>query len=58
MTISSSLTPEQRIKEPEQQLTEMQKKAEFFEAVVAVLKRDYGVSLVKKPRGKPSRRKK
>ncbi|WP_156115449.1 MULTISPECIES: hypothetical protein [Xenorhabdus] len=58
MTTSSSLTPEQRLKELEQQLTEIEKKAEFFEAVVEVLKRDYGVSLVKKPRGRPSRRKK
>ncbi|PHM39711.1 transposase [Xenorhabdus miraniensis] len=58
MTTSSSLTPEQRIKELEQQLTEMEKKAEFFEAVVEVLKRDYGVSIVKKPRGRLSKRKK
>ncbi len=58
MTSSSSLTPEQRIKELEQQLTEMEKKAEFFEAVVEVLKRDYGVTTVKKPRGKSFRRKK
>ncbi len=58
MTSSSSLTPEQRIKELEQQLVEMEKKAEFFEAVVDVLKRDYGVTVVKKPRGKSSKRKK
>ncbi len=58
MTSSSSLIPEQRIKELEQQLTEMEKKAEFFEAVVEVLKRDYGVTVVKKPRGKSFRRKK
>ncbi|WP_155971250.1 IS3 family transposase [Xenorhabdus nematophila] len=48
MTSSSSLTPEQRIKELEQQLVEMEKKAEFFEAVVDVLKRDYGVTVGKK----------
>ncbi len=42
-------TPEQRIKELEQQLAQAQQKAEFFEAVVDVLKRDYGVSIVKKP---------
>ncbi|MBA0018490.1 IS3 family transposase [Xenorhabdus nematophila] len=48
MTSSSSLTPEQHIKELEQQLTEMEKKAEFFEAVVDVLKRDYGVTVGKK----------
>lgn len=50
-------TPEQRIKELEQQLAQTQQKAEFFEAVVDVLKRDYGVSVVKKPRGKSSGRK-
>lgn len=50
-------TPEQRIKELEQQLAQVQQKADFFEAVVDVLKRDYGVSVVKKPRGKSSKRK-
>lgn len=48
-------TPEQRIKELEQQLAETQQKADFFEAVVDVLKRDYGVSVTKKPRGKSSK---
>lgn len=48
-------TPEQRIKELEQQLAQTQQKAEFFEAVVDVLKRDYGVSIVKKPHGRPSK---
>lgn len=50
-------TPEQRIKELEQQLADTQQKADFFEAVIDVLKRDYGVSLVKKPRGTSSKRK-
>lgn len=50
-------TPEQRIKELEQQLVQAQQKAEFFEAVVDVLKRDYGVSIVKKPHGTSSKRK-
>jgi transposase-like protein len=50
------LTPEQRIKELEQQLTEARQKAEFFEAVVEVLEKDYGVSLVKKQPGKSSRK--
>ena len=50
-------TPEQRIKELEQQLAQSQQKAEFFEAVVDVLKRDFGVSIVKKPRGSSSKRK-
>lgn len=49
-------TPEQRIKELERQLAETQLKADFFEAVVDVLKRDYGVSIVKKPRTTSSKR--
>lgn len=53
---TTPLTPEQRIKELEQQLLDTQQKAEFFEAVVDVLKRDYGVSIVKKPRSKSSRK--
>ena len=50
------LTPEQRIKELEQQLQFMSQKAQFFEAVVDVLKKDYGVSIVKKRPGKSSRK--
>ena len=50
------LTPEQRIKELEEQLRQSQEKAQFFEAVVDVLKKDYGVSVVKKPLGKSSRK--
>jgi len=50
-------TPEQRIKELEQQLAQVQQKADFFEAVIDVLKRDYGVSVVKKPQGTSSKRK-
>jgi transposase-like protein len=50
-------TPEQRIKELEKQLAQVQQKADFFEAVVDVLKRDYGVSIVKKPQGTSSKRK-
>lgn len=49
-------TPEQRIKELEQQLEVMSQKAQFFEAVVDVLKNDYGVSVVKKRPGKSSRK--
>ncbi|MFM4775562.1 IS3 family transposase [Aeromonas veronii] len=41
-------TPEQCIKELEQQLALMSQKAQFFEAVVDVLKNDYGVSIGKK----------
>jgi transposase-like protein len=51
-----TLTPEQRIKELEQQLELMSQKAEFFETVVGVLKNDYSVSLVKKRSGKSSRK--
>ena len=42
------LTPEQRIKELEQQLAESQVKAEFFEAVINVLKEEHGVRITKK----------
>jgi len=58
MSEPSSLTPEQRIKELEQQLADTKQRADFFEAVLDVLKRDYGVSLVKKPRGKSSKKNK
>ena len=50
------LTPEQRIKELEEQLAFSNQKAQFFEAVVNVLKNDYGVSVVKKRPGKSSRK--
>lgn len=42
------LTPEQRIKELESQLELARIKADFFEAVVDVLKKDYGVRITKK----------
>ena len=57
VTDPKDLTPEQRIKELEQQLQVMSQKAQFFEAVVDVLKNDYGVSIVKKRPGKSSRKK-
>jgi transposase-like protein len=53
---SPPLTPEQRIKELEAQLKEAQEKSQFFEAVIDVLKKDYGVRVVKKPVGKSSRK--
>jgi transposase len=53
---SKPVPPEQRIKELELQLKEAQQKAAFFEAVVGVLKRDYGVTLGKKPVGKSLRK--
>lgn len=55
--MSESQTPEQRIKELEKQLADTQQKAEFFEAVVDVLKKDYGVRVTKKRPGKSSKRK-
>lgn len=53
---ASTLTPEQRIKALEVQLAQAQEKAKLFEAVVEVLKKDYGVRVVKKPSGKSSRK--
>lgn len=49
-------TPEQRIKALEVQLKDAQDKAQLFEAVLDVLKKDYGVRVVKKPLGKSSRK--
>ena len=37
----------------EAQLKDSQQKAQLFEAVIDVLRRDYGVRIVKKPSGKP-----
>jgi transposase len=53
---SKPVPPEQRIKDLELQLKEAQQKAAFFEAVVGVLKRDYGVQIGKKPVGRLSRK--
>lgn len=50
------LTPEQQIKVLEVQLAQAQEKAKLFEAVLDVLKKDYGVRVVKKPLGKSSRK--
>lgn len=50
------LTPEQKIKALEVQLREANEKAQLFEAVLDVLKKDYGVRVVKKPLGKSSRK--
>ena len=50
------LTPEQRIKALEKELADTKMKADFFEAVVNVLESDYGVSVVKKRKGKSSRK--
>jgi len=50
------LTPEQRIKELEIQLKQANEKASLFEAMIDVLKKDYGVRIVKKPLSKSSRK--
>jgi len=50
------LTPEQQIKMLQAQLKEANEKARLFEAVIDVLKKDYGVRVVKKPSGKSSRK--
>ena len=51
----TALTPEQQIKALQVQLKEANEKAQLFEAVLDVLKKDYGVRVVKKPSGKSSR---
>lgn len=49
-------TPEQQIKALQMQLQEANEKARLFEAMLDVLKQDYGVRVVKKPLGKSSRK--
>jgi transposase len=53
---STNLTPEQKIKALETKLALSEEKARLFEAVLDVLKKDYGVRVVKKPSGKSSRK--
>jgi transposase len=50
------LTPEQQIKALHVQLAHAQEKAKLFETMLDVLKKDYGVRVVKKPSGKSSRK--
>ena len=38
------------------QLKQAQEKAQFFEAVIHVLKREHGVTITKKPAGKSSKK--
>jgi len=45
------LTPEQRIKELEAQLKLSKQKAELLESMLDVIRKEYGVKLVKKPFG-------
>ena len=53
---TGALTPEQQIKALQVQLAQAQEKAGLFEAVIDVLRKDYGVCIVKKPLGKSSRK--
>lgn len=53
-TPAKPLTPEQRIKELERQLKEEKQKSALFEAVLDVLRDEYGVP-VKKLLGRSSR---
>jgi transposase len=53
---AAPLTPEQKIKALEVQLRDANEKAQLFEAVIDVLKKDYGVRIVKKPLSKSSRK--
>lgn len=51
---TTAQTPEQQIKALQVQLKQAQEKAQLFEAVIDVLRKDYGVRIVKKPLGKSS----
>lgn len=48
------LTPEQRIKELETELKHANEKAQLFEAMLEVIRKEYGVKLPKKPFGESS----
>ena len=52
---SKQLTPEQRIKQLEQELEDTKLKAQFFEAIVDVLDKDFGVRITKKQRDRLSK---
>lgn len=54
--LSYPLTPEQRIKELEQQLAESEVKALFFEEVVKVMNTEFGATLTKKQLASLSRK--
>ena len=47
-------TPDQRIKELEVQLKEANEKARLFEAMLDVIKNEYGIRIPKKPLGRSS----
>lgn len=50
------LAQDKRIKQLEIQLREASEKARLFDAMLDVLKNDYGISIAKKPSGKSSRK--
>lgn len=52
MSKPKQLTPEQKIKALEQELADTKLKAQFFEAIVDVLDKDFGVRITKKQRSK------
>jgi transposase len=52
--VDRPLTPEQRIKELEAQLKHANEKAQLFEAMLDVIRNEYGVKLPKKPSGESS----
>jgi hypothetical protein len=51
---SKPQTPEQRIKELETQLKDANQKAQLFEAMLEVIRKEYGVKLPKKRSGESS----
>ncbi len=57
MPAAKSLTPEQKIKALEAELVDTKLKAQFFEAIVDVLDKDFGVRITKKQREKLLKRK-
>jgi len=57
MSDPKKLTPEQKIKALEQALADAQLKVEFFEAVVKVMDRDFGVRISKKRKAELLRKK-
>jgi len=52
MTDPKHLTPEQKIKALEKELEDTKLKAQFFEAIVDVLDKDFGVRITKKQHAK------
>ena len=52
MSEPKALTPEQKIKALEKELEDTKLKAQFFETIVDVLDKDFGVRITKKQRNK------